>query len=84
MSTPSPSLPPGKSREELLRYFAECWPSGQRIASVKYKDWTPEVDRRREREEADEDDDDDKRECGSAPKRHESCRAQVQESIAEK
>jgi hypothetical protein len=55
--TPGPALPPGKPREELLRYFQECWPRGQRIASVKYKDWTPEVDRQREREDADEDDD---------------------------
>jgi hypothetical protein len=57
MSTPAPSLPPGKPREELLKYFAEVWPRGQRIASVKYKDWTPEVDREREREEREEDDD---------------------------
>jgi hypothetical protein len=62
---PFPALPPGKPREELLRYFAESWPRGQRIASVKYKDWTPEVDRQREREEADEDDDD--RDGGAPP-----------------
>jgi hypothetical protein len=69
MSTPAPALPPGKGRESVLKYFAEVWPRGQRIASVKCTDWTPEVDRQREREEADDDDERDNGSVTEAPRR---------------
>jgi hypothetical protein len=51
-SSPVPGQPPGEPRESLLKYFAEVWPAGQRISSVKPTEWSAERDR-----ENDEDDD---------------------------
>jgi hypothetical protein len=56
-----PALPPGKPREELLRYFRETWPKGMTVTSIKRTEWTPEADK-------EDDDDDDRDESqGGAP-----------------
>jgi hypothetical protein len=52
-SDKTPGMPPGEPRESLLKYFAEVWPAGQRIASVKPTEWSAE----RDLEDDDEEDD---------------------------
>jgi hypothetical protein len=51
-SDKTPGMPPGEPRESLLKYFAEVWPAGQRIASVKPTEWSAERDREDDDEES--------------------------------
>jgi hypothetical protein len=51
--SPAPGHPPGRAREELLRYFAECWPPAQRISAVKATEWSEARDREDDTDERD-------------------------------